>query len=213
MPLQDLLDRLLPRNDKFFLLLEQHGEVLGEAALAMVAFVHNSANPQDSLDGMHRIEHRGDDLVHDMIVALQETFVTPIDREDIYSLATSLDNALDYMYGAADAFVAYEVRTFSPAMRDLVQICCEAALALKDAIPFIRKKTWDKVAPVRLQILALEKRSDAIYQAELAALFKDPELDAKEQLRQQTVLDALEAALDSCQDAADMLENVAIKHG
>jgi predicted phosphate transport protein (TIGR00153 family) len=212
MALQDLLNHLLPKNDKFLLMLEQHGEVLGDAVKALVALVDSSGDPQVSLEGISHIEHRGDDLVHAVTIALQETFVTPLDRSDLYSLATSLDSVLDYIYSAADAFVTYEVRTFSPAMRELVFICSEAALALKDAVPYIRKQHLDKVAPVRLQIVALEKRSDAIYQAELAALFKNPDVDAKELLRQQAVLDALEAALDSCQDAADLLENIAIKH-
>jgi len=212
MTLQDLLNHLLPKNDRFLIMLEQQGDVLGEAAKELGALVDNTSDPQHSLDGIWQIEHRGDDIVHAITIALQETFVTPIDREDLHSLATSLDSVLDYMHAAADAFVTYEVRTFTPAMRELALICGEAALALKDAIPYIRKKHLDKVAPVRLQIVALEKRSDAIYQAELAALFKNPDVDAKELLRQQAVLNALEAALDSCQDAADLLENIAIKH-
>ena len=74
------------------------------------------------------------------------------------------------------------------------------------------RKHLEKLAPARLQIVALEKRGDAVYRGEMASLFKNPEVKAKELLRQQAVLDALEAALDSCQDAADVLENVAIKH-
>jgi hypothetical protein len=213
MSLQDLINWLLPRDDKFFGLLEQHGEVLGEAAQVMSALVDSRKSPQESLDGIHSIEHKGDDLVHAVTIALDETFVTPIDREDLHNLATSLDNVLDYLYAATEAFVTYEVHRFSPAMRELVQLCAEAALVLKDAIPFIRKKRMEKLAPARMQIAALEKRADDVYRAELASLFKDPQVNAKELLRQQAVLDALEAAIDSCQDAADLLENVAIKHG
>lgn len=85
-------------------------------------------------------------------------------------------------------------------------------MVLKDALPHIRKKHLEKLAPARLQIVALEKRGDAVYRTEMASLFKNPDVNAKELLRQQAVLDALEASLDSCQDAADVLENVAIKH-
>lgn len=212
MGLQSLIDWLVPRDDKFFALLEQHAEMLGEAAQVMATFPENGQTAQDALDRIHQIEHRGDDLVRSVTIALDETFVTPIDREDLHNLATSLDNVLDYLYAAAQAFVAYEVHHFSPAMRELVQICSEAAMVLKDAMPHIRKKHLEKLAPARMQIVALEKRGDAVYRGEMAALFKNPAIDAKELLRQQAVLDALEAALDSCQDAADVLENVAIKH-
>lgn len=212
MALQDLINWLLPREDKFFTLLEQHAELLGEAAQVMAAFPEDGTSTQDALDRVHQIEHRGDDLVRAVTLALDETFVTPIDREDLHNLSTSLDNVLDYLYAAAQAFVTYEVHHFSPAMRELVQICAEAALVLKDALPHIRKKHLEKLAPARIQIVSLEKRGDAVYRSELAALFKNPAVNAKELLRQQAVLDALEAALDSCQDAADVLENVAIKH-
>jgi len=212
MGLQNLINWLLPKDDKFFTLLEQHAEVLGEAAQVMASFPENGSTAQAALDQIHQIEHRGDDLVRAVTIALDETFVTPIDREDLHNLATSLDNVLDYLYAAAQAFVAYEVHHFTPAMRELVQICSEAAMVLKDALPYIRKKHLEKLAPARLQIVALEKRGDAIYRGEMAALFKNPQVKAKELLRQQAVLDALEAALDSCQDAADVLENVAIKH-
>jgi uncharacterized protein Yka (UPF0111/DUF47 family) len=212
MGLQDLIDRLLPKDEKFFALLERHAEVLGEAAKEMANFPTNDSDAAATLERVHDLEHRGDELVREVTLALDETFVTPIDREDIYSLASSIDNVLDNFYGAAQAFVAYEVHTLSPAMREIIQLCAEAALLLKDAVPLIRRRQLELLAPARHQIVALEKRGDAVYQNEMGALYKNSTVDAKELLRQQAVLDALEAALDSCQDAADVLENVAIKH-
>ena len=212
MGFQNLISWLLPKDDKFFLLLEQQAEVLGDAAKVMASFPENGKTSQAALDRIHQIEHRGDDLVHAVTVGLDETFVTPIDREDIHNLATSIDNVVDYLYSAAQAFVAYEVHHFSPAMREMIQICTEATMVLKDAVPLIRQKQMDKLGPARNQLVTLEKRGDVVYQGEMAALYKNPEVNAKELLRHQAVLDALEAALDSCQDAADVLENVAIKH-
>ncbi len=212
MAIQDLINWLLPRDDKFFTMLEQHAEILGDAATVMASFPEDEAGAQAALDRIHNLEHRGDDLVRSVTLALDETFVTPIDREDIHNLATSLDNVLDYMYAAAQAFVAYKVHSFTPAMRELIQICAEAVRVLKDAIPLIRKRKLERLAPARLQIVALEKRGDGVYHTEMADLFRNPDVKAKELLRQQAVLDSLEAALDSCQDAADVLENVSIKH-
>jgi hypothetical protein len=212
MGFQGLIDWLLPKDDRFFTLLEQHADLLGEAAQEMAAFPEKDAEAQTALERIHKIEHKGDDLVRELTIALDETFVTPIDREDLHNLATSLDSVIDYLYAAAQAFVSYEVHNLTPAMRELVQICSEAAMVLKDALPHIRKKHLEKLAPARLQIVALEKRGDAVYRTEMASLFKNPDVNAKELLRQQAVLDALEASLDSCQDAADVLENVAIKH-
>ncbi|MFO0575282.1 MAG: DUF47 family protein [Polyangia bacterium] len=212
MPFQSLIRWLLPRDDKFFSLLEEHAGLLAEAAECMQRLLPSSANVVEVLEQVHKLEHRGDDLVRSVMIALDETFVTPIDREDIHSLATSLDNVLDYMYKAAQSFVAFEVRELTAAMRDMVQILAESTRVLKETLPHIRSHHLEKFAPARLQIVGMEKRGDGIYQNEMAALFKNGSVDAKELLRQQAVLDSLEAALNSCQDAADVLENVAIKH-
>jgi predicted phosphate transport protein (TIGR00153 family) len=212
MSFQSLIRWLLPKDDRFFSLLEEHSDVISEAAKAMNNFPSNTAETQALLDEIHRLEHRGDDLIRSVMLALDETYVTPIDREDIHSLATALDNVLDYMYSAAQCFVAYDVQTLSPAMREMLQLLAEGSSVLKDTLPHIRQHHLEKFAPARLQIVAMEKRGDAIYQNEMAALFKNPQVDAKMLLRQQAVLDSLEAALNSCQDAADVLENVAIKH-
>lgn len=211
--LQNVIRWLLPKDDKFFSLLEEHASILHEAALAMSEFPQQgSSSASEALERVHHLEHRADDVVRAVTLALDETFVTPIDREDIHSLANALDNVIDYLYGAAQAFIAYDVQHFSPAMQQMIQILAEAAGVLKETLPLMRQHRLEKVAPARMQIVTLEKRGDAVYQSEISALFKNPAIDAKELLRQQAVLDALEAALDSCQDAADVLENVAIKH-
>ena len=213
MPIQALIRWLLPKDDRFFKLFEDHAEVISEAAKIMVDFTSTDGGSiQDVLKKIHQLEHRGDDMVRSVMLALDETYVTPIDREDIHSLATALDNVLDYMYSAAQSFVFYEVRELTQAMRELLQLLAEGTSVLRETVPGIRRHQLDKLAPARMQIVAMEKRGDAIYQTEMAALFKNPAVDAKELLRQKAVLNALEAALNSCQDAADVLENVAIKH-
>jgi predicted phosphate transport protein (TIGR00153 family) len=213
MPIQALIRWLLPKDDRFFKLFEDHAEVISEAAKIMLDFPStDGGNIHSLLTQIHQLEHRGDDMVRSVMLALDETYVTPIDREDIHSLANALDNVLDYMYSAAQSFVSYEVRELTQAMRELLQLLSEGTTVLRETVPSIRQHQLDKLAPARMQIVAIEKRGDAIYQTEMAALFKDPAVDAKELLRQQAVLNALEAALNSCQDAADVLENVAIKH-
>jgi uncharacterized protein len=143
---------------------------------------------------------------------LEESFVTPIDREDIHNLATQLDDVLDYLYAAAQAFVTYDVQEKTPTMSEMIKLIWEATAVLKDAMPLLRQRRCDEVAPARLKIIHLEKQHDTLYRSAMGALYKDPRVDAKELLRQQAVLSALEAAMDCCQDAADVLENIAIKH-
>jgi len=210
--LQRFVHKLLPKDDKFFVLLEAQAEVLGVAAMAMARFPENGEPSQVALERIHEVEHRGNDLAHAVVLGLDKTYITAIDREDIHNLSTALDKVLNYLYGAAESFVAYQVRYYSPAMRELIQICSEAVLVLKDAVPLIRRRHLDSLVPARQQLCELEKRGEVVYQTEMAALYKDAELNAKELLRQQAVLDSLEAALGSCHAAANVLENVAVKH-
>ena len=101
MPFQSVIRWLLPKDDRFFSLLEEHAGVLAEAAKQMLDLPArpnisgNIRQVQEILDRIHALEHRGDDIVRAIMLALDETFVTPIDREDLHYLATALDNVLD----------------------------------------------------------------------------------------------------------------------
>ena len=219
MPFQSVIRWLLPKDDRFFSLLEEHAGVLAEAAKQMLDLPArpnisgNIRQVQEILDRIHALEHRGDDIVRAIMLALDETFVTPIDREDLHYLATALDNVLDYLYKAAQSFVAFEMHELSLAMREMLQLLAECTAVLKDTLPFIRTHQLEKVAPARLQVVSMEKRGDAIYQNEMASLFKNPQVDAKELLRQKEVLEDIERAIDHCDNVSDLLTNLAVKNG
>lgn len=212
MGLQRVMGWLVPRNDKFYALLEKQASIVGEAAHIIASFPENGRTSEAALADLHEVEHRGDDLVRSMNTGLLETFVLPIDREDLHSLTTTLDNILDYLDAAAHAFVSREVHHFSPAMREMIKLCVEAAAVVQGAVPLIRKRRLPQIALARQQIAVLEKRGDDVYRTEMAALYRNGDLAAKELLRHRGVLDALEEALDSCQAAADMLQAIALKH-
>lgn len=202
----------LPKDDKFFGLLEEHASVAAEAAAAMVRLPLANGAAREALDEVHRFEHRGDDKVREVKLALEQTFVTPIDREDIHTLSNRLDDIIDYMYYAAQVFVTYDVQQKTPAMVEMMATIAEATAVIRDNLPLLRQSRSDQVATARAQVVTLERRGDDIFRAEMAALYKNAGVDAKELLRQQAVLKALEDALDCCLDAADVMENIAIKH-
>lgn len=212
MAMQDVIRWLLPREDRFFSLLEQHAAVAAEAAALLEQLPVGNGVATAALERIHELEHRGDELVRSVTLALGQTFITPIDREDIHNLATQLDDVLDFLYAAAQAFVTYGVHEKTQAMAEMQRLLREATTVLRDALPMLRQRRCDEVAPARLKVIALEKQHDMLYRDEMRALFHNDAIDAKELLRQQAVLSALEAAMDCCQDAADVLENIAIKH-
>lgn len=212
MALQNLIRFFLPREDKFFRILEEHASIVAETAAVMTHLPLGNGRGDEALEQVHQLEHRGDDLVREMNLALDETFVTPIDREDLHTLSNKLDDVLDYIYAAAQAFVTYHVLEKTAAMEQMLKLLSEATTVLREAVPQLRQHRFDQIAPARTRIVALEKRIDGVYREEMKSLYRNPAIDAKELLRQQSVLNALEAAMDTCQDAADVLENIAVKH-
>lgn len=212
MGVQTLIRWLLPREDRFFSLLEQHAAVAAECASAMEVLPLGNGAASEALERIHELEHRGDELVRAVTLALEESFVTPIDREDIHSLSTQLDDVLDYLYAAAQAFVTYGVTERTKAMEGMLGLLREATAVLRDALPLLRLRQSADVPAARMRVITLEKQHDTLYREAMRGLYHDPAVDAKELLRQQAVLSALEAAMDCCQDAADVLENIAIKH-
>lgn len=212
MVLQSLISWFLPKDNRFFNLLEQHAAVMADAAKALSALPLGSKAGQPGLAELHRLEHAGDDYVRQIMLALDETFITPIDREDIHSLATQLDDVLDMIFAAGQAFVTYGVQEKSPTMQGMIHYLGAATASLRDLLPNLRLHKLAAIGPARQNIIELEKRVDVLYRKELSALYQDPSVDSKELLRQQAVLESLEAAIDHCQDAADVLENIAVKH-
>src|ERR1700712_1531971 len=145
MALQAFIRWLLPKDDRFFKLFKEHAQVISEAAKILVDFPStNGGMTLDVLEEIHKLEHRGDDMVRTVMIALDETYVTPIDREDIHVLATALDNVLDNMYSAAQSFVSYEVRELTQAMRELLKLLVEGTKVLHDTVPGIRRHQLDK---------------------------------------------------------------------
>ena len=131
MAIQDLINWLLPSRRQVLHDVGAARRHFGEAAAVMASFPEDEGGAQTTLDRIHSLEHRGDDLVRAVTLALDETFRHADRSRDIHNLANSLDNVLDYLYAAAQAFVAYKVHSFTPAMRELIQICAEAVTVLR----------------------------------------------------------------------------------
>jgi hypothetical protein len=145
--------------------------------------------------------------------ALARTFVTPLDREDLHSLSTTIDDILDLTNGAARACTLFGVERPSEAMAKLMGILVRCTEVLKAVMPKLRKNAYAEIMDDVKAIKLLEKEGDQVYRNAVSALFLDPAIDAKALLREKGVLEDLENAIDSCEDAAERLTNVSVKHG
>ena len=213
MALQDAIRWFLPKEDKFYDLLEQQAAVLHEGALALARLDAAEPDMVAVRDAVQDLEHQGDKVMHEVEEALARTFVTPIDREDIQKLSSELDDILDVTNRAARAFVLYGIRTPSPPMRRMFELFVASTELLKTSLPSLRKNAYDELREATRGVKVLEKEADGVFRQAVSDLFNDPAVGAKDVLREKEVLEDLEAAIDQCEDVAEFLTNLAVKHG
>jgi uncharacterized protein Yka (UPF0111/DUF47 family) len=212
MALQGLVRWLLPRDDHFFDFIEAQGALCLDAAKALQGFKEGQ-RPEAVRDAVQEVEHKADDYVRKMEDALARTFVTPIDREDLHRLSGALDDVVDLTNLAARACAVYGVTSATPAMAKLMDLLVDCSDSIKEAVPRLRRHEYEQLIEGGRKLRTLEKEADTVYRAEVSRLFTSPQVDAKDLLRQKEVLDDIERAVDYCDNVADLLSNLAVKHG
>jgi len=181
-----------------------------------VAAVHLEAmlagdRPDDSkVDVIKDAEHRCDTLTHDTIQRLHRTFITPFDREDLYAMATSLDDVMDSIDQAASLVRNYRITVVPPGCHELVHIVTQSAERLHIAMEALAAKA--PVQPHAVEINRHENEADRAYQVAIQTLF-DAETDPIKLIKSKDLLDVLEQITDRCEDVANVIESVVVKHG
>ena len=213
MGIQELVRKMMPREEGFFDLLEKQAKTALAAAETLASFVEDTRKAEAVAEAVQKIEHEGDKLVHELEEALARTFVTPIDREDIHFLCSELDDVIDLTNTSARAFLLLGVDRPTRPMCEMMNLLVKATSELASALPNLRRHTYAELFAAKRRIRELEKECDRIYRDEISRLFHTPEIDAKDLLRQREILDDLENAIDRCERVADTLANLAVKHG
>ncbi len=214
-----LVDRivkwLLPRENRFFTYLESIAKnvQLGADVFAELRDAKDPEGFKQIAERLRRIEHEGDEIAHLLYEELDKTFVTPIDREDLHALTSTLDDVLDIFEACAGRIVIYRLPKFTDPMRELVRIAREAAHAVARCISLLRDiGKIDEIQVHVVHVNALENEGDKIYRNALEKLFAEQK-DPIELIREKEVLDALEESIDACEDVMDLVRSVVVKNG
>jgi len=206
-----LKEWIIPQERRFFDLLEGVASTVNDGAVALQDMVRDFRDVPEKRRSIKDIEHRGDDLTHSVFEALNRTFITPIDREDIQSLASSLDNILDMIDAAANRLDLYDVDQPTEAMIDLADTIAQSTLLLKKAVGMIRNmKQGDEVERIAVEVHHLENVADDLMNNSIAALFKDP--DPIRIIKLKEITERLEQATDYCEDVANVLSDIVAKN-
>ena len=202
--------RLTPRDTKYFDLLAALAQhlVKGSSLLAELLGA-DKAGRERLAEEMHDVEHLADDATHSIMRRLNQTFVTPFDREDISGLASALDDCMDDMDEAADLIVLYKVEGLPDRVSEQVQVLQRCAELTAEAMP--RLRSMDKLADYWVEVNRLENQADKLHRKLLAQLFDDLAGDPVLLMKLKEIVEVLENAADSFEKVANMVETIALK--
>jgi predicted phosphate transport protein (TIGR00153 family) len=201
--------RLTPTNTTFFdLLAASAQQLVGGAELLSRLIGAERADRKPIAAELRDAEHAADESTHEIMRRLNQTFVTPFDRHDIYGLASGLDDCMDYMEEAGDLIVLYQVDTLPPRVHKQVDVLRRCAELTAEAMP--RLRSMKDLADYWVEINRLENEADKSYRKLLAEMFRG-DADPIEVMKLKDVVDALEAAADSFESVANMVETIALK--
>lgn len=199
-----------PRSETFFDLFNQMADEIRKAAGQLEQMLATDPPDTSKVDLIKDAEHRCDALTHDAIQRLHRTFVTPFDREDLYTLASSLDDVMDAIDHAATLVRLYRIEHIKPGARELARTVSQSADRLHTALESLAAKT--PVQPHAVEINRLENEADRAYQDAVQRLFES-ESDPIQIIKWKELFDVLEQITDACEDVANVIEGVVVKHG
>lgn len=205
-----LLSRILPRETSFFDLFIGQGATVQEGAQALLDLLENYTDVPAKVERIKEIEHRGDTITHDVMTRLNQTFITPLDQEDIHRIASRVDDVLDLIDSAASRLVIYNVDKIRPGVPDLARTLLAATAQMSDALRSLEKQKH--ILQYCIEIKRLENESDRISRTLTAQLF-DEEKDPVQIIKWKEIIEVMEAAVDKCEDVANVLESVVLKNG
>jgi predicted phosphate transport protein (TIGR00153 family) len=202
--------RLLPREEKFYSDFQALGDELKRGARLLEEMLTPDKPTWDKADEIKEVEHKCDFLTHEIIQRLNRTFVTPLDREDIFALARSLDDVMDAIDAAATMVRLYRLDTIRFGARELAHIITGCTDQVRLALGALEASKG--LATHAIEINRLENEADRIHQQAVSRLFDD-ERDPLVIIKWKETLDFLEDATDRCEDVANVLEGVMVKNG
>jgi predicted phosphate transport protein (TIGR00153 family) len=201
-----LKEWLIPQDKVFFDLLERESANVVEGALQLQDMIENFDNLEVRKNGIEKIEHNGDEIVHIIYERVNATFVTPIDQDDITKLASLYDDVLDYIYLVANRIVLYELRESTVSMKQFARIVRQSVDKIHAAFEAMRRKDMMEIDNRCIEIDSLENEADVILDNSMANLFKGKDVIQIMILKE--IYEHLEEITDRCEDVSLELRDI-----
>ena len=207
--------RLMPRQSVFFPAFERHAAIIVKAAVALREMLADGEKLKLRFEEVMALEHEADSIAREVLIGLRTSFITPFDRDDIQSLITSMDDAVDQCKQTAKAITLFEVTTFEPEMRTMAGAIVECAELVQQAVSMLSdvSRNAAKLNEIGLQITRIEGTADDTYDRGLELLYQRVKGgDAMEFIRGSEIYKHLEDTVDSLDDVADEIQGIVIEH-
>jgi uncharacterized protein len=203
-----LLKKMMPREDSFFTLFSAMADNVHSSAKVLLEMLEDYSHPEAGAEKVKGIEHENDVLVHNLMTKLNQTFITPFDREDIHELVSEIDDVIDLIDAVAGRLVIYRVERIRPGVTDLARVLLEATAEVAAAVRVLQRKNG--ILDHCIEINRLENEADRLCRNLIAGLF-DEEKDPVEIIKWKEIIEVLEFAADKCEDVANVIESVTLK--
>ena len=203
--------KLLPREENFLPQFNRTAEIIVEAAIAFEALATDFTDVEVKVGRIKHLEHEGDQVTHQSFALLSRTWITPIDREDIYELTSRLDDVLDLIDASAARLVLFKIPAPTPELRASAHLIVQSAKAIQRALALLSDlKNSRQILDACIEINRLENEADSVHRGAISRLFekeKDPFL----LMKWKEIYELVETATDACEDVANVLEQIVLK--
>ena len=204
-----MFGRLMPKEEKFFDLFNQHAEYCVKGAKELVELMKDSNNIETRLHAIEGLEKQADKITYHTIGILHKTFITPLDREDIHRLITKMDDILDLMEDAAQTVSLYDIQFITPEAVRLAELCLGCCNKLQEGVSLLHNMNNSR------QVLEIceevESDADHVMHAALSKLFRD-EPDVRNLIKLKALYEILENVTDVCEDVSNIIEGIVVEN-
>lgn len=214
MSLNSIFQYFLPKDKKFFPLFESASSNLITLSNYLLEAVNATdiEHRNELIKKIDDLEHRGDEITHEIFLELSKNFITPFDREDIHALASAIDDVADYIHGSANRMLLYNLNHTTDPIKKLAELISQGCKDIDKAVKELKDlKHIRNVTDSCVRINSMENQADYVFDMAVADLFKN-ETNAIELFKMKEILSALETATDKCEDAANVMESIIVKH-
>lgn len=207
-----MMSWFVPKEAKFFDMFSEATGLCVSGAKELVALIDDLPNVEKRAKNIKDIEHQADKVTYTTIQALHATFITPMDRDDMYRLVSKMDDIMDYIDAASQRFHLYDITSVTPEIRELGNIILKSAEKVNQAVLGLENMKNSKTTlEFCVEISRLENEADHIMRLGMSKLFRQ-ELDYKNFIKFKEVLELLEAVTDRCKDVANIIEGIVLDH-